>query len=145
MNWMNWIALDEHGIVVMSGTAPHIDEDTVFPPSRQIIIGGPDGIVPERFYHDGNGFVPIPEKPGDEYVLDRAAKQWQIDDELAATQARAKRDRLLAVSIDTMNPMRWETLTDFQKRAWRNYRQALLEVPQQPGFPRTITWPEIPA
>lgn len=142
---MNWTALDEHGIVVMSGSAPHIDKDTVFPQASKIIIGGPDGIVPERFYHDGSDFLPIPEKPGDEYVLDRASKQWCIDDELASLQAKVKRDRLLAVSIDTMNPMRWETLTDTQKREWRSYRQDLLDVPQQSGFPRTITWPEVPA
>ena len=35
--------------------------------------------------------------------------------------ARAKRD--------TMNPMRWELLTDAHKDVWRAYRQALLDVP----------------
>ena len=32
------------------------------------------------------------------------------------------------------------TLTD----AMRTYRQALRDVPQQEGFPNTITWPEKP-
>ena len=58
--------------------------------------------------------------------------------------ARAKRDNLLKKVVDTVNPMRWETLTDAQKDAWRAYRQALLDVPQQEGFPTNISWPEAP-
>ena len=58
--------------------------------------------------------------------------------------ARAKRDTLLQTIIDAMNPMRWETLTDVQKDAWRAYRQALLDVPQQEGFPVNVVWPVPP-
>ena len=29
-------------------------------------------------------------------------------------------------------------------QVWVNYRQALRDVPSQPGFPRNFTWPEIP-
>lgn len=54
---------------------------------------------------------------------------------------RAKRDALLQTTIDAMNPMRWETLTELQKDAWRTYRQALLDVPQQEGFPTDVVWP----
>ena len=28
--------------------------------------------------------------------------------------------------------------------AWAAYRQALLDVPQQAGFPNTVTWPVAP-
>lgn len=31
-----------------------------------------------------------------------------------------------------------------QVDAWRTYRQALRDVPQQPGFPLVIDWPEYP-
>ena len=64
--------------------------------------------------------------------------------ENAVKEERAKRDALLQTTIDAMNPMRWESLTDTQKDAWRAYRQALLDVPQQEGFPINITWPEAP-
>ena len=46
--------------------------------------------------------------------------------------------------VDKMNPMRWETFTEVQKQAWRDYRQALLDVPQQDGFPETVEWPVPP-
>lgn len=57
---------------------------------------------------------------------------------------RARRDNLLKEVVDSVNPMRWEVLTDAQKDAWRAYRQALLDIPQQEGFPTTITWPTRP-
>ncbi len=63
--------------------------------------------------------------------------------ENAVKEHRAKRDALLQTTIDAMNPMRWETLTEPQKDAWRAYRQALLDVPQQAGFPHDITWPQL--
>ena len=59
-------------------------------------------------------------------------------------RARAKRDTLLKEVVDAVNPMRWEALTELQKDAWRAYRQALLDIPQQEEFPATITWPTKP-
>ena len=59
-------------------------------------------------------------------------------------RARAHRDSLLKEVVDTMNPMRWEALNEPQKQDWRDYRQALLDVPQQEGFPTNIVWPTIP-
>lgn len=54
-----------------------------------------------------------------------------------ATQVRAERDALLAAS-DHM------ALADRITDAWRTYRQALRDVPQQAGFPENITWPVWP-
>jgi len=75
-----------------------------------------------------------------EMLLDLEA----IEMERLTREARAKRDTLLKETVDSVNPMRWEALTDTQKDAWRAYRQALLDVPQQEGFPNNITWPEAP-
>ncbi|MCP8687745.1 phage tail assembly chaperone [Marinobacterium sedimentorum] len=61
-----------------------------------------------------------------------------------AEQARRKRDRLLATEIDTLNPLRISDMTGAEFEAWQTYRQALLEVPQQPGFPQSIDWPVKP-
>jgi hypothetical protein len=57
----------------------------------------------------------------------------------AGKQARAERDRLLA-GCD------WTQVADapVDKAAWAIYRAALRDVPQQPGFPDDINWPEIP-
>ncbi len=66
----------------------------------------------------------------------------QIETDRLTREVRAKRDNLLKETVDSVNPMRWEALTELQKDAWRAYRQALLDVPQQEGFPTNIVWPE---
>lgn len=35
-------------------------------------------------------------------------------------------------------------LTAEQKAAWAIYRQALRDVTEQPGFPASVAWPEVP-
>ena len=60
-----------------------------------------------------------------------------------AEEARAQRDKLLT---DTD----WTQVLDAPidedtKAAYRAYRQALRDIPQQEGFPETIIWPELPA
>ncbi len=75
-----------------------------------------------------------------EMLLDLTA----IEAEKLAQRARAHRDNLLKETVDSVNPMRWEALSEEQKDAWRAYRQALLDVPQQEGFPTNIVWPIIP-
>lgn len=134
---MNWAALDIHGIVVMHGTSPHIDENTTFPPADRIIIGSPDGLIPDRHFIDGNHFKLIPEKPGDAYLLDRQTKQWIVDVALAESQARAQRDRLLAETDWTQS----RDVPESTVTKWQPYRQALRDIPQQPGFPQNIIWP----
>lgn len=59
-----------------------------------------------------------------------------------ADEARTKRDKLLAATDWTQvldAPIDEET-----KTAYRVYRQALRDVPQQEGFPVSIVWPELP-
>lgn len=50
---------------------------------------------------------------------------------------------------DKMSPMHWNALTDAQKQEWADYRVALLNVPQQEGFPwggdiDKVPWPVEP-
>ena len=58
-------------------------------------------------------------------------------------EARAKRDKLLAETD-------WTQVMDAPidaatREAYRAYRQALRDIPEQEGFPETITWPELPS
>jgi hypothetical protein len=46
--------------------------------------------------------------------------------------------------VDSVNPIRWESLTQQQKDELIAYRQELLDIPQQVGFPVTIIWPDPP-
>lgn len=63
-----------------------------------------------------------------------------------AAGERAQRDRLLS-QLDTIvsNPLRFATFTQEQIAALADYRQLLLDVPQQAGFPLTVEWPVMPA
>ena len=67
-------------------------------------------------------------------------------DAMAAWQVRAERAYRLATEVDPIagNALRWAGLSDEQRQAWAGYRQALLDVPQQSGFPHNVTWPSKP-
>lgn len=67
-----------------------------------------------------------------------------ITSEVLAHNARIKRNNLLRRNVDIFNPLRWETLTAEEKQEWLDYRQDLLDVPQQSGFPDNIVWPTKP-
>ena len=67
----------------------------------------------------------------------------QYTDQLAKA-IRMKRDALLKEYVDTINAVRWNGMTDDEKSAWTAYRKALLDVPEQEGFPETVIWPEKP-
>lgn len=75
----------------------------------------------------------------------KAKPQVDIDAETAA-EMRFQRDQLLASTVDPIvtNPLRWAALGEEQQQALAAYRQALLDVPAQPGFPHEITWPSPP-
>ena len=79
---------------------------------------------------------------------DFAAYVAPTDAELAtaaAAQVRSQRNQLLReVDVFVGNPLRWAALSSNEQTAWATYRTALLDVPQQSGFPSTITWPTAP-
>ena len=62
---------------------------------------------------------------------------------LTAEEARAERDKLLEESD-------WTQVLDAPidattREAYRTYRKALRDIPDQEGFPESITWPELPS
>ena len=78
---------------------------------------------------------------------DFAAYVAPTAEELAATaaaQVRSQRDQLL-LEVDAFvgNPLRWAALSSDKQAEWATYRTALLDVPQQAGFP-DVTWPTKP-
>ena len=77
---------------------------------------------------------------------DFAAYVAPTSEELAATAAaeiRSQRDQLL-LEVDAFvgNPLRWAALSSDKQAEWVTYRTALLNVPQQSGFPN-VTWPTL--
>ena len=75
-------------------------------------------------------------------------RQFQIKeipaptDEELATQIRANRNSLLSQTDYLMMPD-YPIESDRLAKV-KTYRQALRDIPEQSGFPRTITWPEKP-
>lgn len=83
------------------------------------------------------------------WVYTSRAEALSVDElallsESLALKVRSRRDALLASTVDTLNPLRWESFTQSQKDAWRQYRQELLDLPQQSGFPDSVVWPTPP-
>ena len=74
-----------------------------------------------------------------------APTQAELDAELAAS-LRAQRDGKLIQEVDPLvtNPLRWAELTDVKQAEWTQYRTDLLNLPDQAGFPNTVTWPTKP-
>jgi hypothetical protein len=108
--------------------------------------------------HPQHGWIPYTLDPADtdttidnDEVMaligtDFAAYVAPTAEELAATAAaeiRSQRDQLL-LEVDAFvgNPLRWAALSSDKQAEWVTYRTALLNVPQQSGFPN-VTWPTL--
>lgn len=111
--------------------------------------------------HPDHGWIPYYLNPADtDMTIDNDAVMALIGDDFAAyvpptqaeldaaasAQVRADRDaRLTEVDAIAGNALRWADLTSAKQAEWSTYRQALLDVPQQAGFPTDITWPTKPS
>ena len=62
---------------------------------------------------------------------------------IRGSRARQSRNQLLA-QVDRVNPIWYASLTAEQQTELAQYRQALLDVPQQESFPDNISWPTKP-
>jgi len=72
----------------------------------------------------------------------KTAEELQKQTDGRATQERTFRDRLLTMSD-------WVVIKSIEAEipeleAWKTYRQALRDVPEQEGFPWDINWPQAP-
>jgi hypothetical protein len=71
------------------------------------------------------------------------AKTTQLDTNLLAQSVRKNRNQQLDI-IDRINPVWYSSLTTEQQSDLVVYRQQLLDVPQQAGFPTQVEWPSKP-
>ena len=73
-----------------------------------------------------------------------AYKQAPID--MLPIIIREQRNEKLLQEVDPLvtNPLRWAELTEDKQAEWTQYRTDLLNIPEQSGFPNTITWPTKP-
>ena len=89
--------------------------------------------------------VEIPTQPTDgSYYWNPITKIWDpITPIVSAQSVRAQRNNLLS-AVDQVNPIWYASLTAEQQQELAAYRQAVLDVPQQAGFPTDVNWPTKP-
>ena len=107
----------------------------------------PDPNLKSNTTHMAFLVVPVPEDATEIQYQIVEKSQEQIQDftpEQKESEVRRKRMWYLLTKVDTMNPIIWETLNQEEKQSWIDYRQALLDIPNQPGFPDVIDWPVDP-
>ena len=70
-----------------------------------------------------------------------------VSEEEVANVIRDERNEELRATVDVIagSVLRWGCLTAEEQALWTTYRLELLNVPQQAGFPNTITWPTKPS
>lgn len=131
----------DSGEIVITGTAQQ-EEDVA-----ALLSTGQEYLLEysaQNQYVSNGSIVSMPPKPSDDHRFDYATKTWVIDTQAAATRALAKRNQLLADGPDRVNPLWWAAMSLSEKAEVAEYRQALLDITQQPGYPMEITWPDLP-
>ena len=95
------------------------------------------------------GTVEVPLLPGPGYTFNGTqwvapAQSWL--DEQAAKKVKSERLRRLVREVDPVvtNPLRWNSLSPEKQAEWSAYRQALLDITKQGGFPHQVVWPTKP-
>jgi len=81
---------------------------------------------------------------GSDFSAYVAPTQEELDAATAAS-VRAERDRRLEADVDPIvsNPLRWSAMSEQEQADMSAFRMALLDVPQQAGFPNTVSWPSL--
>lgn len=75
--------------------------------------------------------------------VERTAEELEVDCiPIQAIAIRKQRDQFLASTDWAVLPD--SPLDESSKTALKTYRQALRDVPQQEGFPNSISWPDMP-
>jgi hypothetical protein len=124
------------GQVTAVMSVPEIDVELVT--KDQLWVEGISN--PMTQYVSNGQITDMPPKPGETYIFDYDTKQWVNDYDVALAKAVEKRNALLWRSD-------WTQLPDVPlatKAAWAEYRQALRDITDQPGYPYDIVWPTPP-
>ena len=84
-----------------------------------------------------------PEAAGQVFDFDYVTKSWQVNVPRSEQSSRQLRNSQLQL-VDQINPVWYGSLTTEQQSELAVFRQALLDVPQQAGFPTQVNWPPKP-
>tara|TARA_R110001606_G_C15383781_1_gene650734 strand:+ start:2137 stop:2562 length:426 start_codon:yes stop_codon:yes gene_type:complete len=140
---INYIAIDDDGMVIMSGTAMDEAEAILDVGTEGTVLTGPqyeNGRVNCCYVKSGI-LRECPPSPSPMHEFDCASEVWvdmTTDDERAAI-VRAKRNELLSASD-------WTQAADapVDPAAWAAYRQKLRDLPADTADLGNIVWPTPP-
>ena len=141
---VTYIQARPNGEIIGSGVIQEEVLDTVQPIEDASIIVGVYADPSALVYFDGTSIVDMPPKPSGEYKFNYTTKEWEFDRAVAEANALAKRDKLLADGPDRISPLWWSTMTEQEQQSWTKYRQDLLDITTQQGYPESIIWPTKP-
>lgn len=95
-----------------------------------------------------SGTIEVPVRPSEIHTWNTSTNAWNEPstaekDALKAITIRSQRKYILKTEVDRVvsNPLRWADMSTSKQDEVKVYRQALLDIPKQVGFPTSVTWP----
>ena len=95
-----------------------------------------------------SGTIEVPVRPSEIHTWNTSTNAWNEPstaekDALKSAYVRSQRNHLLSGEVDRIvsNPLRWADMSTSKQDEVKAYRQALLDIPNQVGFPTSVTWP----
>ena len=90
---------------------------------------------------------PLPDRPVSQdhvvWLWDLGQETWQVDRTRTEWAARDRRQGLFQ-AVDQVSPMWWAAMTADQQAGTAAYRQAIIDLTDQPGWPEIIAYPAKP-
>lgn len=135
----NFVRFDADGQIVQWGTCP----------DSMVHLQGPNVIEGEGTTHTHwvdmgtRQLIKKPVKDSKYHVWDYRRRRWVMDEKLAWSEVRFKRNGMLTASDWVELPSSKRRLTLAAQNAWDVYRQALRDLTSQPN-PLRIDWPRVP-
>ncbi len=133
--------VSQNGEVLRTGTCQDDMIDVQAGNGEASIEIPPEHDMPANHYYEDGAFIDLSAQPSPHHRFDFAAKAWVLDIDQVTWAAIQSRNAALSESD-------WTQLPDVPlatKSAWAAYRQALRDITDQPGYPLSISWPEMPA
>ena len=103
-----------------------------------------DNVATGPCYVHGEVDAPFPVIPHSNPETVEVGTRWDGSNWVQTEElVRSKRDKILVEQVDVVagNALRWASLSSDEQTSWATYRTALLDVPQQEGFPLNVSWP----
>lgn len=138
----NFVVYLQSGQIIRSGACQ--EKDLEFQAGDGESILEVEENKPYQYVANGQ-LIDMPPKPSENYFFDYDTKQWVFDTEKAINDALQKRYLLLKDGPDRISPIWYDSMTQEEKNAWADYRQALLDITSQPDYPNDIIWPIKPS